>query len=144
MALKNGCKCQEQSNKTIYKAFRHPSIKEGWYDGKANGRNMINGVPCVKFNKGVALDELICKANNKVYIPKIQSTSNKTIKTKQSESPKPQASLPWCYASDYMCYWGKDGKIVVKYVDAQKRKEIMRVVWVPKFYVTNPLGPKCL
>ena len=69
MELK-GCKCQEQSNKTIYKAFRHPSIKEGLgynrYDGKANGRNMVNGVPCVKFNKGVALDELICKANNKV------------------------------------------------------------------------------
>ena len=48
---------------------------------------MINGVPCVKFNKGVALDELICKANSKVYIPKIQSTSNKTIKTKQFEAP---------------------------------------------------------
>jgi hypothetical protein len=122
MALKNGCKCQEQSNKTIYKAFKHPSIKEGLgynrYDGKANGRDMINGVPGVKFNKGVALDELICKANNKVYIPKIQSTGNKTIKTKQSESPKPQAPLPRCYASDYMCCWGKDDKIVVKYVDA--------------------------
>ena len=102
---------------------------------------MINGVPCVKFNKGVALDELICKAN-KVYIPKIQPTSTKTIKTKQSDVPKPQAPLPRCYASDCMCWWGKDGKIVVKYVGAQKRKEIMRSVWVPKFYVTNPLRPK--
>ena len=37
---------------------------------------------------------------------------------------------------------GKDDKIVVKYVGAQKRKEIMRSVWVPKFYMTNPLGPK--
>ena len=39
MILKNGCKCQEQSNKTIYKSLRHPSIKEGIdynrYDGKA-------------------------------------------------------------------------------------------------------------
>ena len=99
---------------------------------------MINGVPCVKFNKGVALDELICKTNNKVYIPKIQPTSDKTIKTKQSEDPKPQAPLPWCYASDYMCCWGKDVKIVVKYVGDQNRKEIMRSVWVVKFYVTNP------
>ena len=127
---------------------RHPSIKKviGYnrYDGNANGRNMINGVPCVKFNKGVALDELICKANNKVYILKIQSTSNKTIKTKQSEFPKPQAPLPRCYTSDYMCCWDKDGNIVVKYIGAQKRKEIMRSVWVPKFYVTNPLGPKSL
>ena len=97
---------------------------------------------CVKFNKGVALDELICKANNKVYIPKIQPTSDKTIKTKQFEAPKPQAPLPQCYASDYMCCWDKDGKIVVKYVGAQKRKEIMRSAWVSKFYVTNPLGPK--
>ena len=87
----------------------------------------------MKFNKGVALDELICKANNKVYIPKIQPTSNKTIKTKQSEAPKPQAPLPRCYASDYMYCWGKDGKIAVKYVGAQKRKEIMRSIWVPSF-----------
>ena len=47
--LKNGCKCQEQSNKTIYKSSRHPSIKEGIgynkYDGQANERNMINSVP---------------------------------------------------------------------------------------------------
>jgi hypothetical protein len=111
MAFKNGCKCQEQSNKTIYKAFRHPSIKEGLgynrYDGNANRRNMINGVSCVKFNKGVALDELICKANNKIYIFKIQPTSNKTIKMKQSEAPKLQAPLPRCYASDYMCCWGE-------------------------------------
>ena len=39
--------------------LRHPSIKEGIgynrYNGKVNGRNMINGVPCVKFNKGIAL-----------------------------------------------------------------------------------------
>ena len=48
---------------------------------------MINGVPCVKFNKGIVRDELICKAINKVYIPKIQPTSNKTIKTKQFEAP---------------------------------------------------------
>ena len=48
---------------------------------------MINGVPCVTFNKGVALDKLICKANNKVYIPKIQPTSDMTIKMKQFEAP---------------------------------------------------------
>ena len=97
---------------------------------------MINGVPCVKFNKRVALDDLLCKANN-VYIPKIAPTSDKTNKMKQVEAPNPQA-----LASDYMCCWGKDGKIMVKYVGAQKRKEIMWSVWVPKFYVTNPLGPK--
>ena len=61
---------------------------------------MINGLPCVKFNKGVALDKLICKANNKVYIPKVAPTSDKTNKMKQVEASKPQAPLPQCYASD--------------------------------------------
>ena len=93
------------------------------------------------FNKGVALNELMCKANN-IYIPKIAPTSDKTNKLKQMDTPKQQASTPRRYASDYVCCWGKDGKIVVRYVGAQKRKEIMRSVWVPKFYVTNPLGPK--
>jgi len=133
---------------TIYKAFRHQSIKEGLgynrYDGKANGRNIVNGVPCVKFNKGVALDELISKANNKVYLPLIQPTSKKESKIKPSEAPKPQAALPRCHASDYMCCWGKDGKIMVKYVGAHKRKEILRSVWVLKLYVTTPLGPKSI
>ena len=44
MILKNGCKCQEQSNKTVYLSSRYPSINEGIgynrYDGKANGRNI--------------------------------------------------------------------------------------------------------
>ena len=56
---------------------------------------------------------------------KWQDNQDKAIR-----GPKPQAPLPQCYASDYMCCWGKDGKIVVKYVGAQKRKEIMRSVCV--------------
>ena len=47
---------------------------------------MNNGVPCVKFNKGVAFDDLLCKANN-VYIPKITPTSDNTNKKKQAEAP---------------------------------------------------------
>jgi hypothetical protein len=82
---------------TIYKSSRHPLITKGIgfnrYDGKANGRNIINGVPCVKFNKGVAIDELMSKANN-VYIPKITPTSDKISKLKHVEVPKPQAPIP--------------------------------------------------
>ena len=48
------------------------------------------------------------------------------------------------YASDYMCCWGKDGKIVVKYVGALKKRQIMRSVWVPKSYMTNPQGPNSI
>jgi hypothetical protein len=99
----------------------------------------------VKFNKGVALDELICKANNKIYIFKIQPTSNKTIKMKQSEAPKLQAPLPRCYASDYMCCWGEGWQDYGEVCGCNREiKGIMRSVWVPKFYVTNLLGPKSL
>ena len=65
MILKNGCKCQEQTNKTIYKSSRLPSIKEGIgynrSDGKANGRNIINGVPCVEFNRALLLMSLYAR-----------------------------------------------------------------------------------
>jgi hypothetical protein len=37
------------------------------YDGKYNRRNLINGVPCVKFNKGIATNELISKTNNTAH-----------------------------------------------------------------------------
>jgi hypothetical protein len=54
---------------------------------------MINGVPCVKFNKGVALDDLLCKVNN-IPTPKIAPTSDKTSKLKKVEGPRPQAPIP--------------------------------------------------
>jgi hypothetical protein len=35
-----------------------------------------------------------------------------------------------------------NGKIVVKYVGAYTKKAILRSVWVPKVYPSNPQGPK--
>ena len=70
----------------MYKASRHPLIKDGLgynrYDGRANGRSMVNGVPCVKFNKGVALVDLINKANN-VATPPSTLAKIKTDKKKK-------------------------------------------------------------
>ena len=144
MILKNGCKCKLQQPKDILKNARHPSIKDGIgyskYDGKANGRKMVNGVHFVNFSKGVPLFDLMNKAN-KIVNPKATFANDKTNKKKQVEIPKQQVPISRSYASDYMCCWGKDGKIVVKYVGALKKREIMKSVWVPKTYVTNPLGP---
>jgi predicted transcriptional regulator len=114
------------------------------YDGKANGRNMVNGVPYVKFNKGVALDDLINKVNNVATSPSTLVKNKTNNKKKQVDALKQQVPISQSYASDYMCCWGKDGKIVMKYVGALKKRQIMRSVWVPKTYVTNPLGPNSI
>jgi hypothetical protein len=146
MVIKNGCK--EKQTTTMYKSSRHPHIKDGLgynrYVGKANGRNIINGVPCVRFNKGVALDDLINKVNNVATPPSTFVKTKANNKKKQVLTSKQQVPITRSYASDYMCCWGKDGKIVVKYVGALKKKQIMRSVWVPKTYVTNPLGPNAI
>jgi predicted nuclease with TOPRIM domain len=141
--VKIGCKCKDKQPVNVFKASRHPIIKDGLgynrYNGKANGRNMINGVACVKFNKSVPLVDLIDKVNN-VATPTIPLANNKNIKKKQGEMPKQQAPISRNHICDYMCCWDKDGKIVVKYVGALKKRQILRSVWVPKSYVSNPLG----
>jgi hypothetical protein len=144
MIIKHGCKCKDKQSTTTYKPPRHPSIKDGLgynrYVSKANGRYKANGVDCVKFNKGVPLVDLINKVNN-MTTPTSTPSTNKNYKMKQIEVPKQQVPISRNHACDYMCCWGKDGKITVKYVGALKRKQILRSVWVPKAYVTNPLGP---
>ena len=123
--MKNGCKCKDKQPSTIYKGSRHPSIKDGIgynrYDGKANGRQMINGVSCVKYNKSVPLNDLLNKVNNVVTPPTLQAT-NKSDKKKQVEVPKQQVPISRSYASDYMCCWGKDGKIVSMLVHSRRGK----------------------
>jgi hypothetical protein len=90
MAIKNGCK--EKQSTTMYKSSRHPLIKDGLgynrYDGKANERNMINGVPYVKFNKGVALDDLINKVNNVATSPSTLVKNKTNNKKKQVNAPQ--------------------------------------------------------
>jgi hypothetical protein len=46
------------------------------------------------------------------------------------------------YTTDYMVTMDHNGKIVVKYVGAYTKKAILRSVWVPKVYPSNPQGPK--
>jgi hypothetical protein len=96
----------------------------------------------VKFNKSVSLVDLINKVNN-VATPTTPLVNNKK---KQVEVSKQQVPISRNHICDYMCCWDKDDKIVVKYVGALKKRQILRSVWVPKSYVSNPLdsisGPK--
>jgi hypothetical protein len=46
------------------------------------------------------------------------------------------------YTTNYMVTMNHNGKIVVKYVGAYTKKAILRSVWVPKVYPSNPQGPK--
>jgi hypothetical protein len=63
------------------------------YDGKANGRNMVNGVPYVKFNKGVALDDLINKVNNVATSPSTLVKNKTNNKKKQVDALKQQVPI---------------------------------------------------
>ena len=141
--VKIGCKCKDKLPANVFKAPRHPIIKDGLSynrcNGNTNGRNMINGVACVKFKKSVPLVDLIDKVNN-VATSKSPLANNKNIKKKQVEAPKQQVPISRNHICDYMCCWDKDDKIVVKYVGALKKRQILRSVWVPKSYVSNPLG----
>jgi hypothetical protein len=44
--------------------------------------------------------------------------------------------------TDYMVIMDHNGKIVVKYVGAYIKRAILRSLWVPKVYPSNPQGPK--
>jgi hypothetical protein len=81
--------------------IKAPLIKDGLgynrYDGKVNERNMINGVPCVKFSKGVALDVLINKVNNVATSPSILVKNKTNNKKKQVDAPKQQVPISQSY-----------------------------------------------
>jgi hypothetical protein len=58
---------------------------------RANGRDMINGVPCVKFNKGTTLGKVLKKAHS---MPKRNtSQSNVTNRTDQGTNKMKQPSV---------------------------------------------------
>jgi hypothetical protein len=85
------------------------------------------------------LNTIVKKVNN-VATPTTPLVNNKNNKKKQVEVSKQQVPISCNHICDYMCCWDKDSKIVVKYVGALKKRQIFWSVWVPKSYVSNPLG----
>ena len=85
-------------------------------------------------------DAILVLCCSDVATPTIPLANNKSIKKKQVEVSKQQAPISCNHICDYMYCWDRDGKIIVKYVGALKKRQILRSVWVPKSYVSNPLG----
>ena len=83
------------------------------------------------------------EAMNKIHGSNtISSSQVKEVKQVKKETLTP---ISKSYTCDYVLTWDHCGKMVVKYIGAHTKKEIMkRSVWVPKALVTNPQGPKSI
>jgi hypothetical protein len=127
--------------KVAYKEGRRSHKKDGlghYKGGKVNDRKVVKGKECVMFTKGSNLEDLMNIAHGVTTIPsqpkkKIEDPIKAKI-TKHEPSPS--------YTTNYMVTIDRNGKIVVKYVGAYTKKAILRSVWVPKVYPSNPQGPK--
>jgi hypothetical protein len=99
---------------------------------------MVKGKEFVMFTKGSNLEDLMNVAHDVTTIPpqakKKDEASIKTKVTKHETSPS--------YTTEYMVTMDHNGKIMDKYVGAYTKKAILRSVWVPKVYPSNPQGPK--
>jgi hypothetical protein len=72
-----------------------------------------------------------------VLPPQVKKSDEAPIKDKVvKHEPSPR------YTADYIVTMDHNGKIVVKYVGAYTKNAILRSVWVPKVYPSNPQGPK--
>src|SRR6266498_4645396 len=116
-------------NNKSKKALRYNPNKE-------NPRKIINGKSCLKFNKGVTLYE----AMNKIH-------GSNSVAPSQVKEVKKEILTPISrsFTCDYVLTWDHHGKMVVKYIGAHTKKEIIKKsVWVPKALVTNSQGPKSI
>jgi hypothetical protein len=117
--------------KVNYKDGRYPNKMEGLghYKGeKVNDRKVVKGKKCVMFTKGANLEDLMNIAHGvTTTIPsQVKKKVEAPIKTKVvTHEPSPS------YTTDYMVTMDHHSKIVVKYVGAYTKKEILRSVWVP-------------
>jgi hypothetical protein len=108
--------------KVAYKEGRRSHKKDGlghYKGGKVNDRKVVKGKECVMFTKGSNLEDLM----NIEYPIKAKVTKHE---------PSPS------YTTDYMVTMDHNGKIVIKYVGAYTKRAILRSVWVPKVYPSNP------
>ena len=109
---------------------------------KENPRELINGKACLKFTKGVTLHEAMNKAHGfNTIAPSLVKEEKETKKEKKEEL----TPISHSYTCDYILTWDHRGKMVVKYIGAHTKKEIVkRSVWVPKYLMTNSQGPKSI
>src|SRR6266540_4174235 len=111
--MKDVTKFKPLRNNKSRKALDHNPNKE-------NPREIINEKSCLKFNKGVTLYE----AMNKVH----RSNSIATSQVKQVKQVKQENITPisTSYTCDYVLTWDHRGKMVIKYIGAHTKKEIIK------------------
>jgi hypothetical protein len=127
--------------KVAYKEGRRSHKKDGlghYKGGKVNDWKIVKGKECVMFTKGSNLEDLMNIAHGVITIPSLAKKKiEDPIKVKITKHlPSPS------YTTDYMVIMDHNGKILVKYVGAYTKRAILRSVWVPKVYPSNPQGPK--
>ena len=106
---------------------------------KENPREIINGKECLKFKKGVTLHEAMNKAHG------TNTIAPSLAKEAKKEKKEELTPISHSYTCDYILTWDHRGKMVVKYIGAHTKKEIVkRSVWVPKSLMTNSQGPKSI
>jgi hypothetical protein len=100
---------------------------------------MVKGKECVMFTKGANLADLMNIAHGVTATTRsqVKMKLEAPIKTKVvTHEPSPS------YTTNYKVTMYHNGKIVVKYVGAYTKRAILRSVWVPKVYPSNPLRSK--
>jgi hypothetical protein len=132
MLVKNGYEDNTKPKPTVnYKDGRFPNKKDGlghYKGGKVNDRKVVKGKECVTFTKGANLEDLMNIAHGVTTTTpsQVKKKVEAPIKTKVvTHEPSPS------YTTDYMVTMDHHSKIVVKYVGAYTKKEILRSVWVP-------------
>jgi hypothetical protein len=143
MLVKNGYEGNIKPKPKInYINGRYPNKKDGFvhYKGeKVNDHKVVKGKECVMFTKEANIEDLMNIAHGvTTTIPsQVKKSVEAPIKDKVAKhEPSPR------YTTDYMVIMDYNGKTVVKYFGAYTKKAILRSVWDPKVYPSNPQGPK--
>jgi hypothetical protein len=127
--------------KVAYKEWKRSHKNDGlghYKGGMVNDQKVVKGKECVMFTKGSNLEDLMNIAHGVTTIPsQVKKKIDDPIRAKITKhEPSPN------YTTNYMVTMDHNGKMVVKYVGAYTKRAILRSVWVPKVYPSNPQGPK--
>jgi hypothetical protein len=128
--------------KVNYKDGRYPNKRDGlghYKRVKANDWKVVKGKKCIMFIKGANLEDLMNIVHGvTTTIPSQVKKKVEALIKGKVVTHEPSRS----YTTNYMVTMDHNDKIVVKYVGAYTKKVILRSVWVPKVYPSNPQGRK--
>ena len=111
---------------TEFKPLRNNKSRKalGHNPNKQNPRKIINGQSCLKLNKGMILHDVMNKihGSNSTTPSQVKDTKEQ-VKQVKKETLTP---ISRSYTCDYLLTWDHRGKMVVKYVGAHTKKNIIK------------------